>query len=217
VRSVPVLLLALWSGSLLWGQAPVAVIQELSGRVELQAPGSSWVPAQPGMVVEKATRISTGFDSSALILMGAATIQVRQLTRLTLEEIAALEGTLYLETGRVRAEVSAPSGGTMNFTLRSPIVTASVRGTSFEFDTINVSVGEGWVHYLSTSGSRAAVRAGEWSMVNERTHVVSVPREELVRSLSPPLPPGSEAGGRLNGDGPLGAQGSLGLTVTGGW
>jgi hypothetical protein len=219
VKSVPVvvLLFALLRASFLCAQDSGAVIQELSGRVEVQAPGSSWVPASVGMVLEKAARISTGFDSSALIALGASTIRVRQLTRLTLEEIAALEGALYLEAGRIRAEVTAPGGGTMDFSVRSPIVTASVRGTSFEFDTINLSVGEGWVRYVSTTGSRAAVRPGERSMVNERTYVVSAPREEAVRSLAPALPPGSEAGGRLNGDGPATVQGNLNFDISAGW
>jgi hypothetical protein len=161
-------------------------------------------------------------------------ITVRPLTRLTLEEIAGTQGAeeagVYLQAGRVRAEVTRPSGGTIDFSVRSPSVTASVRGTVFEFDTVNLSVGEGRVQYAGTTGSLAAVRAGERSTVDERNYTVTVPREETVIRLTPDLPPGSEAGGSLNGDGPAvtpaapaGNTGNTGTTdnedlvVTTGW
>jgi hypothetical protein len=199
-------------------QTPDAVIREVSGRVEVQTPDSPvWVPASPGMVIEKATRISTGFKSTAVVALGGAVITVRALTRLTLEEIAGGQGAedagIYLQTGRVRAEVSRPSGGTINFTVRSPVVTASVRGTDFEFDTVNLTVNDGRVLYAGRNGSLAFVRAGERSTVDEKNYMVSAPREEAVLTIAPPLPPGSEAGGGLNGDGPAATQAAASAPV----
>jgi hypothetical protein len=207
VLPVFILLLGVIGIPVLYAQTPGAVIREVSGTVEVQAPGTSaWVPASPGMVIEKATRISTGFKSSAVVAVGGAVITVRPLTRLTLEEIAgrpgAEEAGIYLRAGRVRAEVTRPSGGTINFSVRSPTVTASVRGTVFEFDTVNVTVGEGRVQYAGRNGSLAAVRAGERSTVDEKSSAVTAPREETLIRLTPDLPPGSEAGGSLNGNGP---------------
>ncbi|MDR1908889.1 MAG: FecR domain-containing protein [Spirochaetaceae bacterium] len=195
-----VLLCALYVSA--YAQSPAAVIREVSGTVEVQAPGSSaWGPAVPGMAIEKATRISTGFKSSAVVALGGAVITVRPLTRLTLEEIAgepgAEEAGLYLQAGRLRAEVTRPSGGTIDFTVRSPSVTASVRGTVFEFDTVNVRVSEGRVQYAGRNGSLAFVRAGERSTVDERNYTVTAPREETALRFTPDLPPGSEAGGSL--------------------
>ncbi|MDR1973020.1 MAG: FecR family protein [Treponema sp.] len=206
----------------LFAQAPAAVIREVSGTVEVQRPGSSaWVPASPGMAIEKGTRVSTGFKSTAAVALGGAVITVRPLTRLTLEEIAggpgAEEAEIYLQTGRIRAEVSRPSGGTINFSVRSPSVTASVRGTVFEFDTVNLSVGEGRVQYTGASGSLAFVRAGERSTVDEKNYTVTAPREETAVSFAPEPPPGSEAGGSLNGDGAAVPPGNAELTVTAEW
>jgi hypothetical protein len=218
----------------LYAQTPAAVIRESNGKVEIQTPGNdAWIPASAGMVIENETRISTGFRSTALVVLGDVTLMVRPLTRLSLEEITALYGKeqigLYLETGRVRAEVSPPRGGTINFTVRSPTVVASVRGTSFEFDTINLTVSNGTVQYAGKTDSFALVRAGERSTVDEKTYIVTPPREETILTFAPPLPPGSEAGGRLNGDGPLAITGNPGnpgppgnpgsddLIITGGW
>lgn len=192
--------------SSLYAQAPTAVIRELSGRVEIQAPGdSAWAPASIGMVIEKDAKISTGFKSGAVIALGNSTITVRPLTRLTLEEIARLqdneEAGLYLETGRVRAEVTPPSGGKIDFTVRSPMATASVRGTIFDFDTVNLTVHQGRIRYTTPMGSLAMVRGGEKSTVNEKTNGVSAPRTEAVLGFTPVLASGSsETGSSITGE-----------------
>jgi hypothetical protein len=204
MRGIPVFILLCALCVTAYAQTPGAVIREVSGTVEVQRPDSSaWVPASPGMAIEKAARISTGFRSSAVVALGGAVITVRPLTRLTLEEIAggpgAQEAGIYLRAGRVRAEVTPPGGGRMDFSVRSPMVTASVRGTVFEFDTVNLRVDEGRVQYAGRNGSLAAVRAGEQSTVDETSSTVTAPREETAVRLTPDLPPGSEAGGSLNG------------------
>jgi hypothetical protein len=185
-----------------YGQEFSAVIRELSGRVEIQAPGASaWVPASVGLAIEKNTRISTGFRASALVAIGESLVTVRPLTRLTIEEIVRLEeqdrADLYLETGRVRAEVTPPKGGKIDFSVRSPVVTASVRGTVFELDTVNLRVLQGRIQYASPAGSFAWVRAGEKSVASERTGMVSAPRAEGSRTFAPALPPGTETGSRI--------------------
>jgi hypothetical protein len=187
----------------LGAQIPVAVLRELSGRVEIKTPGSDeWVPAQAGMTLEQAALISTGFRSTALLALGNSTLLIQPLTRLSLEEILALQGNeqvrVYLRTGRIRAEIQPPSGGTIDFTVRGPSVSASVRGTVFEFDTVNINVGEGRVLYTSLTGSQASVRAGERSTVDEKTYTLTAPREETALRFAPDLPPGSDAGALLN-------------------
>lgn len=214
-------------------QTPAAVIQEVRGTVEIQAPGASgWISASAGMTMEKAARISTGFKSSAVLIWGGATLTVRPLTRLTLEEIIERDGEeeirLFLQAGRIRAEVTPPSGRLMDFIVVSPVAVSSVRGTAFEFDTVNLTVIEGRVRYVSVNGSLASVRAGERSTVDEKTYIVTPPREAIILTYTPP---GAEAGGRLNGDGPAairddsGSSGAYspapppgsGLIVSGGW
>lgn len=101
---------------------------------------------------------------------------------------------LYLQTGRIRVEVNPPAGGTSNFTVRSPVVTASVRGTSFEFDTENLKVDEGQVLYSLTNGRGTRVAGGGTSYVDETNNTVISPFVAAAELLSPALPPGSGSG-----------------------
>ncbi|MDR1904517.1 MAG: FecR family protein [Treponema sp.] len=114
-----------------------AFFRELSGTVETRASGSAvWVKAAKGYPIGKDTIISTGFKSTAVIAVGNSTLTVRPLTRLSLEAIIQNQDgeqvSLYLQTGRVRAEVKPPSRGNIDFTVRGPSITASVRGTGFD-------------------------------------------------------------------------------------
>jgi hypothetical protein len=90
--------------------AQTAVIRETSGIVEVKAPGlAEWKTAAAGQTLEKASVISTGFRSTALVTIGNSTVTVRPLTRLSLEELATKQTgeqiTLNLRAGRVRADV----------------------------------------------------------------------------------------------------------------
>jgi hypothetical protein len=208
------------------GQRPPAILRELNGRVEVKLSGSAeWIPAEADMPVEQATLISTGFKSTALLALGNSTIIIQPLTRLSLEEIVEQGGNeqvnVYLQAGRVRAEVRPPVGGTTDFTIRSPIATASVRGTAFDFDTVNLNVTEGRVQFAGATGSMVPVRKGETSSVNEVSATVTAPREEQAAAFTPALPPGTDTGGAAtrgppagNGMIPSNSQGTLDLTVT---
>jgi hypothetical protein len=92
---------------------------------------------------------------------------------LTLEEIQNIQGNetvnLYLHTGRVKADVSPPDQGQTHFDLISPMVTASVRGTSFEFDGINLTVDRGLVHVSGETGTGVYVGAGQRTVYNRET------------------------------------------------
>jgi hypothetical protein len=202
------------------GQKPGATLRELSGRVEIKPPGSAvWVPAEEGMALEKAAVISTGFKSAALLVLENSTISIQPLTRLSLEEILERQGNeqvdVYLRTGRVRAEVRPPAGGKIEFTVRSPIATAAVRGTVFDFDMVNLTVAEGRVQFAAAAGSPVPVRAGESSSVNEAVNTASAPREEQAAALAPALPLGTETGGAAtnNGAAPANLQGALDLAL----
>jgi hypothetical protein len=193
------LLSVLFCAGFLFAQAPEVLIQELTGTVEVQEPGSSrWIPAREGMRLEQSSIISTGLQSSAVILIGQSKIMVRPLTRLSIEELSALRENeqvgLFLRTGKVRAEVTPPEGGRTNFTVRSAQATNSVRGTAFEFDTVQVTVEEGRVLFLSNAGGSAAlVRAGESSAYIEAAVLVSPPHV-IIDTVRPELPPGLENG-----------------------
>ncbi|GHU06979.1 hypothetical protein FACS1894151_00610 [Spirochaetia bacterium] len=175
--------------------AQTAVIREFSGTVEIKAPGASeWTPAAVGQRLENATMISTGFRSTAQIGLGNSVLTVRALTRLTLEEIRQQEGNeqvnINLQTGRVRADVAPPAGGRTDFTVRSPSATASVRGTSFEFDGTRLEVQQGRVRVRGGDGTPVFVSAGHETTVDPATGKTPRTTTTLRQTLVPPTPAG---------------------------
>jgi hypothetical protein len=175
-----------------------AVIWELSGTVETKAPGAAeWKAAAAGQELDPASLISTGFRSTALVRIGNSTVTVQPLTRLSLEEIAAGQNgemvTLKLRTGRIRADVKPPVGGTINFTVRSPIATASVRGTVFEFDGLRLSVEEGRVHLGGQTVTGAYVGTGHSTAADPETGKTAAVIERVKADLAPAFPAGAAA------------------------
>lgn len=179
------------AAELVFSQAPVATLKQVTGTVEIKAPGKDWAPAKAGAALTKNTVISTGFKSVAIVTLGGSTLTVKPLTRLTLEEIARQEGSeqvkLYLLAGRVRADVKPPAGGKTDFSVKSPTATASVRGTGFGFDGWNLDVTEGGVRFLGPGGQEYLVGPGNFSHLDADGNPVD-PRllAEQLASLPPP-------------------------------
>ena len=168
------------------------VIRDFTGSVELKQAGSSvFVPATVGASVAPNTVISTGFRSTAVIVIGGSTVTVNPLTRLTLAEIQSTANTetinVNLQSGRVRVEVNPPAGARANFTLQTPSSTASVRGTVFEMNADKVSVSEGKVMF-SGSGKMAVIVTGGNSTRSNTNGVPSDPVEVAAASLAPNAP-----------------------------
>jgi hypothetical protein len=171
------------------------VIRELAGTVELKRAGQAeFVPAKQGDALAQDTVISTGFKSTALVVMGSAVITVRPLTRLSLAELSAASGTetinVNLQTGRVRVDVNPPAGTRTNMTVRGPSATASVRGTGFDFDTLNLKVRHGKVAYTGSKGGTTIVRSGSSSKVSKNGKA-SDPADAAAADLIPAAPAGS--------------------------
>jgi len=172
-------------------------IRELTGTVEIKPAGAGvFTAAKAGDAIEQNTIVSTGFKSTALITIGSSMITVRPLTRLSLADIQSASGTeninVSLSTGRVKVDVKPPAGTKTNMTIQGPAATASVRGTVFEFDTVNLTVVEGKVAFSSTSsGVPTMVQGGESSFVGSDGQPVS-PTEVTTQALLPSAPVGSE-------------------------
>ncbi len=160
-----------------------ASFTEIDGKVEVRAPGAAeWVAAEPGMVVEEATMIATGFNASAILRMGESLVRVQQLTRMEFEGILeqedAVETRLNLNVGRMSAQVRSTDGRAQNFQVRSPISTAAVRGTDFEYDGEQVTVSQGQVVLVNQNNQQQPVAAGQQS---------------TTTGSEPPTPPAREA------------------------
>lgn len=193
--------------------AQTGVIREINGTVEVKrSAASGWTRAAVGMGIEKNMFISTGFKSTALISLGDSTIVVRPLTRISLEELNVSQGNentaLFLQAGRVRARVAPPAGGgKVNFQVRSPSATASVRGTEFAMDSSNVTMYSGTVAFAGSNGVPVIVNAGQSSFAGSGGLEVS-------SGLSPVLPLGAAAAA-----GRTGSSASPEASITGriGW
>jgi len=175
------------------------MIKELSGTVELKNPGAAnYVPAKTGDTVGQQTVISTGFKSTTLVQVGSAVLTVRPLTRLTLTEISSTTGAeslnVNLQAGRVRVDVNPPAGTRAAMSVSSPSATASVRGTSFEFDTRNLYVNHGTVNFKGSRGAGMLISTGFSSQIQENGKAVS-PIEISGKNLRPSAPVGSDSGG----------------------
>jgi hypothetical protein len=149
----------------LFAYDPVAVIRSTEGKVEIMTSSDTWTPVTTGMYVPVGATISTGFDATADIEIGGAILTVEPLTRMRIDELSVSGDTintdLDLQVGRIRAEVNAVEGLQNDFTLSSPVTTASVRGTSFVFDTINLFTETGLVELSNRHGQYVNVYAGE--------------------------------------------------------
>ena len=201
--------------------AQEARITGISGTVEFRESATEqWRPATVGVVIKKNTIISTGIRSGAVITLGASRLTMRSLSILTLEELVQAEGTeeavLFLRTGRVRADVTPPSGMSADFTVRSPTTTASVRGTSFEFDGRRLSVESGRVRLSNQSGQKVFVNAGQQSYADtgSQQRLVS-PFEAETTQLTPSLPELANTGS--SGEPPNMTPGIIEVNITVSW
>ncbi|GAB1484635.1 FecR domain-containing protein [Treponema sp.] len=149
--------------------AQEAEFSELNGKVEYQVPGKDWRPARQGDKIGKGTLVSTGFKSNVILKIGNTSINIKPITRLTLEEIIRTEGgtqtQLFLLSGRIKADVPPQANQKTEFRIKSPTATASVRGTEWEFDGINLLVFRGTVQMMTSSGQSRLVRIGEFTYI----------------------------------------------------
>jgi hypothetical protein len=139
-------------------------IVTVTGKVEAQDASGTWKAARAGDPITAGTMISTGFKSEATVKLGASILTVKPLTRMTLTQLVEKEDTVntdvYLEVGNVKAEVNSLNNKKNGFTVKSPVATASVRGTVFEIGD-NLVVIEGNVAFATPVGQIRNASAGE--------------------------------------------------------
>lgn len=183
-------------GSGAWAQN--AEFTAVNGKVEIQTPQGSWVAAEVGRSVGMDTVISTGFNATATLRVGNSTVEVAALTRMRFEEIASSGNTdttaLYLNVGRVSAEVRSTEGRQQDFRVRSPLSTAAVRGTSFTFDGERLTVREGAVAFVNALNQSRRVGGGQESTTTG-TSVPQAPQEVRLQNVTVSTAPLGAAGG----------------------
>lgn len=199
---IPVLVLAL---TLPAAAQEAAMIRAVFGTVELKTPGSEWRGASAGDLLERESLISTGFKSAAVLSLGNVTLLVRPLSRLSLRELREADGggelSLWIHTGRVRAEPGPSAGETAGLTLESPAAAVSTREPSFDFDfdTVNLRVYAGEAALSGKAGRPLRIGGGAETRVEDGrpVRVFNAARAELIPSRpvgSDFMGPGAGAG-----------------------
>jgi hypothetical protein len=86
--------------------------------------------------------------------------------------VAARDGNedieLELRAGRVRVEVAPPSSGKVDFRIRNPTATASVRGTGFDFDAMSLTVYTGTVVFTDHNNAAVITPAGKSVVIDKQ-------------------------------------------------
>lgn len=134
-------------GNLLFCQQ--AKVTFIKGKAEVLK-NDSWVLLKVGSLLRNSDVVSTGFQSELRLEINGTICALGSLTRLKIENIK--EGTekddisLFLNTGSVRSKVKPTSNKRIGYVVKSPIATASVRGTDFIVTSNgNISCSEGAV------------------------------------------------------------------------
>lgn len=153
----------------IFADSQTVTITKVEGKVEIKSPEGDWTPVDEGTLVETGAIISTGFNSHASLDIGASTLLVKPLTRMKLEDFMQQNDvqttSLFLRVGRVKVDVKTTEGLKQDFKVKSPFSTASVRGTSFEFDGENLFVDEGMVALSNSLNHSVSVGPQESSKV----------------------------------------------------
>ena len=146
VSAVAALMVA-WSAS-----AFEATVVSTKGKVEVLK-GSDWQALAEGATISKGDVIQTGFKSELVLKVKESLVTVSPLSRLTVEQLAekaSQDSTrLFLDTGSLKSDVKKSENRRTEFTVRSPVATASVRGTVLtvenKFGSTDVTTHEGVV------------------------------------------------------------------------
>ena len=143
----------------------------VKGKAEIKQ-GGKWIPAKAGNKITSGLMISTGFKSELTLKIDGSVITVKPMTRLTIEEITqkneAVSSEVYLNVGSVKADVKPASTKKVEFKVKTPVATASVRGTSGEIDANGLLIGtSGTWSYVNNDGIETRVNIGDSVIISD--------------------------------------------------
>lgn len=119
--------------------ADEAKLISLEGKAEVSRGSGQWVALKVGDIVKPGDSVSTGFKSTATFEYKTANqtsnIEFGALTRVSFDQMLSAGDTdevkLGMKSGSVRTVANRASDKKLNFTVKSPVAVASVRGTDF--------------------------------------------------------------------------------------
>jgi hypothetical protein len=117
--------------------------------------------------------------------------------------------------GKVNAEVKTTAGLSQNFKLRSPVSTAAVRGTGFDYSGYDLFVYNGEVTYQNLTGQDRTYGEGEGGATSGEDTPSGGERLKEVESTinTYATGPGGQSTGGVSGTSGLGSTGSVTIIV----
>ena len=117
-------------------QALNAKVVSVKGKVEvLKANTTAWAPLTEGTTLSRGDIVSTGFNSEAVFSVKESKVTLASLTRMTIEQLTENDkkeqAQFFIDSGKLSASVKHAENKRTDFKVRSPVSTASVRGTFF--------------------------------------------------------------------------------------
>ena len=118
--------------------AQTATVISVTGKAEKLISPDTWQALSVGDVLSKGDTVSTSFKTELILKINNDTVTVSSLTRVTIQQLASTasknETSLFISSGSIKASVNPTDNKREDFTVSSPVATASVRGTSFSFN-----------------------------------------------------------------------------------
>ena len=164
-RLLFILIFVAVSASFISAASNEVTVTSLKGNVKYRIDGEEWKKLSEGMKLPVGAVISTSFKSEAVLDLGSSEIFVKQLTRMSINELSEKNKTvntkLNMRLGRISADVKTSKGLKHDFTIKTPVSTAAVRGTKFSFDGVNIKVANGRVVVSNRNNHSASYKGGE--------------------------------------------------------
>ncbi|MCR4580690.1 MAG: FecR domain-containing protein [Treponema sp.] len=172
--------------------AAEGVVTYVKGKVEVQR-NSEWVPLNVGDKVLQSELVNTGFQSEAKIKLMESVLYLGPVTRVKLETLKSSSNTdkvnVYLATGSTRSKVEHNDSKRVNYTVRTAVAVASVRGTDWTMDSAGtVNCFEGGVAVALVSSLPAAKNASvdDSSEIEEEDEAAAEDNDSFEDSASLP-------------------------------
>ena len=167
MRKIVFCILLVLLPSVLSFSSDMSTVKQVKGIVEIREGQTGWIKAEKGMKLPPGTLISTGFKSNAVIELDNSEIFLKPLTRVRIDELSKSGNTvktnLNLKLGRIKADVKSSKGLKHDFTLKTPVSTAAVRGTVFTAGVNSLDVDSGSISYSNKIGQIITVLSGNSS------------------------------------------------------
>lgn len=161
-----------------------AKVTYIKGKVEVSRNGE-WVALNVGDSVAQSETINTGFQSEARLNLNGSVMAVPALTRVTLEKLSTSDSkdtvSLYVDTGAVRSKVTHTDNKKIDYTARTAVAVASVRGTDFTITAKGkVVCREGAVAVYSAKKYKAPAENESEEVAEEETEEVAETTNEIA-------------------------------------